>query len=62
MITAPRQGERVTQPCIICKRPPCHGETFGPHAEGWDFTGICPECWDKETVEPEEEEEDSDGE
>jgi hypothetical protein len=33
--------------CIICKRDPVAGETYGSHADGWDFTGICPECWDK---------------
>jgi hypothetical protein len=53
MVTAPRQGDPVDRPCMRCKREPRTGETFGPHAEGWDFIGLCPECWDVVT-EPDE--------
>lgn len=53
-MTEPRRGELVTSPCAICKREPREGETYGPHAAGWDFTDVCPECWDRITAEPEE--------
>ena len=56
--THPLRGRAVTVPCIECKRAPREGETFGPHAEGWDFTGICPECWDRITAEPHDEDDD----
>lgn len=55
--TYPLRGRAVTEPCIQCHREPREGETFGPHAEGWDFTGICPECWDAITAEPDEDDE-----
>ena len=53
-LSNPRAGEAVCSPCFVCKRDPRAGETYGPHAEGWDFTGICPECWDRVTAEPDE--------
>jgi hypothetical protein len=56
MVTFPRMGEQVEALCIFCKRAPVEGETYGPHAEGWDHTGICPGCWN-EATEPEDEEE-----
>lgn len=54
--TYPLRGRAVNHPCITCKRKPREGETFGPHEKGWDFTGICPECWDAITDEPDDEE------
>ena len=54
----PLVDQAVVAPCIHCKRSPRSGETFGPHKKGWDFTGICPECWDKITEEPDDEDDD----
>jgi hypothetical protein len=54
VVTQPKLGELVTEPCIRCKREPREGEMFGPHAEGWDFIGLCPKCWDEITYDPEE--------
>jgi hypothetical protein len=55
MVTNPRKDEPVARPCIKCHRDPRPGETYGPHAEGWDFLGICPGCWDEITAEDDEE-------
>ncbi len=55
-VTHPLRGRPVRQPCIECKRAPRLGETFGPHDAGWDFTGLCPECWDRITAEPDDDE------
>lgn len=53
----PLLNEPVEVSCMRCQRAPREGETYGPHPEGWDFTGICPECWDamfsEEDVAPE---------
>jgi hypothetical protein len=56
-ITFPRQGEPVDRQCIFCGRHPRAGETYGTHEDGWDHTGICPECWNNTCGEDEEEEE-----
>jgi hypothetical protein len=37
-IEYPKMGEAVTGPCLVCNRDPRQGETYGPHAEGWDAT------------------------
>ena len=50
----PKLGERVTGRCICCGRVPRNSETYGPHREGWDFTGVCPECWDQATMDPDD--------
>ena len=52
----PKLSKPIDGPCTRCKREPRPGETYGPHEEGWDFTGICPTCWNEITAEPEEEE------
>jgi len=48
------KGKPVRGICLFCKRQPRPGETYGTHAEGWDYTNICPECWDAETAEDDE--------
>lgn len=45
----PNQGLPVQGGCIFCGRAPIAGETYGPEPDQWDFTNICPECWDKTT-------------
>jgi hypothetical protein len=50
----PHRGEPVRLPCIWCGREPQPGEMTGPEAEGWDHTGICPECWDKTCKDPDD--------
>jgi hypothetical protein len=55
-IEHPRREEAVDRSCIRCHRDPRPGETYGPYEEGWDFTGICPECWNAITAEDEEDE------
>jgi hypothetical protein len=57
MVREPLKGEPVRGICFFCKRPPLPGEVYGPHAEGWDFTNICPECWNRVAAEHEEEDE-----
>jgi len=46
-ITTPRKGAPVTEHCIWCDRLPREGEKYGTEPKDWDFTNICPECWDK---------------
>lgn len=57
-----KNGQPVEGVCQFCDRPPRNGETYGTHTEGWDFTNICPECWDELVDEADEEEEDEDWE
>ena len=45
-VNRPKLGQSVTGDCIICGRPPKAGETYGTEADQWDFTNICPQCWD----------------
>jgi len=58
MAFEPRAGDEVILPCRFCKRDPRPGEKFGTEPEAWDFTGICPECWDEKIAEPDDDEED----
>ena len=45
-MTYPRRNEPVQGECIFCHRSPRDGEVYGPHEDDWDFTNVCPECWD----------------
>jgi hypothetical protein len=54
MVTEPRKGQLVLDPCKFCRRQPRIGERYGTGAADWDFTGICPECWDETTAEDED--------
>jgi hypothetical protein len=57
MVSFPRKDELVDVACRFCQRGPRTGERYGPGADQWDFTGICPECWNATMAEPEQEEE-----
>lgn len=60
-VTQPRKGQPVDAPCMICKRQPREGEVYGSHDTAWDFTDICPECWDRMFAEEDDEEAAADG-
>ena len=50
----PRYNEPVDRPCDFCGREPNAGERYGTEPGTWDFTNICPECWDDTTAEPDD--------
>lgn len=43
----PRNSLPVEGPCVACGRSPRPGEIYGTRPEDWDFTNMCPDCWDK---------------
>lgn len=54
MARTPRRGEPVDAPCTRCDRQPRPGERHGVGPDDWDFTGLCPQCWDTVTIDPED--------
>lgn len=42
-------GKPVHGTCINCGRPPDVDEKYGIGPKDWDFTNMCPKCWDSIT-------------
>lgn len=40
--------------CLFCQRAPRKGEIIGAGPAQWDYAGVCPECWDVQMRDPEE--------
>lgn len=45
----PKNGTPAVGPCYFCNRLPKEGEKYGTGPEDWDFSEICPECWEEVT-------------
>ncbi len=50
----PKEGEPVTGTCIFCGREARDGETYGTEDHHWDHSNTCPECWDDQFLDEED--------
>jgi hypothetical protein len=51
MVSYPKLGLEVENSCIECGRHAQPGEVYGTGVKDWDFTDLCPLCWDNITHE-----------